>query len=115
MKNIDKFRRMDVDTFANWYSGNVDCSNCQCRHKCYTDDVDACVELLKAWLNDEFNPIPEIQRGDFIFTQRDIYVVVGDDYMVNLHTNKIAKLNLIDAQSIKRFYDNVLKKIWEYK
>lgn len=115
MKVIDKFRRMSVDELANWYSGNVDCSNCQCRHKCHTDDVGACVTLLKAWLNEEYNPLPEIQRGDFIFTQRDIYVVVSDGLMVNLESNKIMKLNLIDVQSIKRFDGDVLKKIWKYE
>lgn len=73
-----------------------------------------CVEGISEWLNQEDNPMPELETGDLVQTFNAIYVAVGNGKIVNPITmRKIPLKNVLASVSfIYRHDGNEYQEIW---
>lgn len=78
MKNIDKIRAMSAEELAELCNNN--CQMCVYQENCMEIN---CVQGIMEWLNQESNPMPELEAGDIIKTHYAEYVAIGGAVIVN--------------------------------
>ena len=112
MKNIDKIRAMSAEELANKMAHHCSC----CINKDRSPCGSMCVKGILLWLNQEDNPMPDLEAGDVVKTTYGEYVAIGGAVLVNPITFARNFLgNLVDTVRFIYRYDGAEKEyetIW---
>jgi len=120
MKRIDRFRAMSAEELAEMleYKACRWCSyydepNDKCSINIVTRNLSHCRVGITEGLNQDDNPIPEIEVGDLIDANSWRYVAIGNDIVVNPSgMGKFCLSSMKDIKTIWRYKVNRYEAIW---
>lgn len=99
MKNIDKIRQMSAEELAKLISNHSSCDFCTSKKENCIDDN--CESRILEWLNQDTNPMPELERGDIVET-RYYTLVALNNVLVRSATKE--RMVLDDVGEIERIW-----------